>query len=1313
MLDDVKEACERFSAQLRGTFGPLGLDKLIVSPGKALVTKAGAKIAKSLPSDKSPISRFILRHLDSFAEHHGDHISSFLLMLTELVSGFHRVVHDQHASQIRLIRALSFILSAPALQTDLQAYLQTLACHTLSRSQKINGCPPRFLPRRPSTHITQLPVPCGGGTEACDARIRVDVPRGERASVGTNDRSQPPGAALVHVTSEPDPRAAPLSLPPPRRLVRLHRHHPDYTPPAPSPEGSYPLVLVVDCPLGGSHHPAREEDGIQGRVVVQVGAGFGARVMRAVTEADRADQLAAFLRTGWGVAMVLCSYGASTQWKQALADAGIGLAEYVPPDDLTNLCADTGTVPLYSLHELTAAAAAAAAPARGEDDIRDPTMWLSPHHPESGRHHPPDADGTDGRHHPPGVGTTDGRYHPLDVGTTDSRHHPLPPGARPHPACLFPATGLQTTPMGPKTFLQIDLPQAPRDPHLFLCAPSQGMAAEYREGLADAMRAAAGWVRLHRRQDCVTHAGGGTATMTGGTATPAGGTATPAGGTATPAGVPSTMTGVTATACTTGVPSTTTGGTTADITGVPPTTGISTSPGSGPGVPSTMGISASPGSEPPDDDHLELWAVPGAGVAWWNIAGWWEDRGRAEATAEIEGRYHSASLGIHPAEWSALCGCLSRAARAIPLALLASTSPGGRSPNAAPLALAWSQHIRLPAALGFFAPQCAPRPPPPGNLRTVHSLIDLSQNPGVDDVLLVSGCGIEANGLLFGSPGRWGVVETWDGIWDLWYGVLSLTLSLCRIDQIVPGRRVDLTWDLPEVLAIPPASAWGELTTMRTFEDSQKAVRGTLRQISFDDIDNADGDGIEIDRLPTPTADALAALAGPCKCLVKLSLSARGAALWGCGRTEGVYAPWVDETFTGHTQLAVLRIPLGDPVIVALLPQILGHLPSLEDFSIELDACDGAPLDVLLDALVRCCPRLEALNLGVNRGWAGSVPSQFTQRCGSQLKRLTIPCSLMKDDFVRSLTNLGQLHLDEYTLSLAHVASHLTHLTLCSGSAGELDIGFTRLESFSDAVSSADVVRLLAANRATIRSLSVQPGGPFDPLFEILDACSVLTHLDLTFRATAPGVVDLADLPPSLINQLQSLRLSSSLTRMAPYQSPIRIVSANLRRLDLDRIWLDRSTSVTLDCPVLEVLALPGSADFANPPSLGEQSLKAMPRLVRVDYHLRCRNTRPSLGALQAGSPRLSRVSDAFFADAQALIEICRTVAHIRATLATFRQAGGGNDDDLVELRLPGHVKSLDLSLAAAISKTCGQSRSAAAPGAARAFACLLCTARP
>ncbi|KAJ4457201.1 hypothetical protein PAPYR_7367 [Paratrimastix pyriformis] len=493
----------------------------------------------------------------------------------------------------------------------------------------------------------------------------------------------------------------------------------------------------------------------------------------------------------------------------------------------------------------------------------------------------------------------------------------------------------------------------------------------------------------------------------------------------------------------------------------------------------------------------------------------------------------------------------------------------------------------------------------------------------------------------------------------------------------------------------------------------RQAVRGTLRQFLLDDSEWLSPDDTpdpELDSLPTPTADALAALVGPCKGLVKLTLPSRDTCLWGC-RAQGDNA-WVDEAFAGHTQLAVLRLPLATSVMPAI-ERILGHLPGLEDFHLtNREVFDPAALAA---TLVRCCPRLEALHLGVETHWALFDPTPLRPLCG-RLKRLSlsdVPTSPRFEAFLESLTCVEQLSLYQCTPGLAQAAPRLTHLWLLMDSLDGLPkMGLHRLESLevhsSTRYTGPVLAQVLAANRATIRSLSLWPREVPRSLFQLLGTCPHLAHLNLHLR-DAEGDVDLADLPPELLHRLVSLRLS--LGREDPYPRPISIASATLRTLDLQQLSL--ISPLTLDCPALESLTLPEAVNPSAPyplvmrcpelrqiTGLGEHGLaecQHMSRLTRVDYslgHMTSAQQLPSrdaLDALLAGSPALSRLSGLRFAHPRGLAELCQAAPCLSDLWATLMHVvvpapvpGRSHQSPRLTLSLPGHVRMLNMTLSLA-----------------------------
>ncbi|KAJ4461962.1 hypothetical protein PAPYR_1666 [Paratrimastix pyriformis] len=452
------------------------------------------------------------------------------------------------------------------------------------------------------------------------------------------------------------------------------------------------------------------------------------------------------------------------------------------------------------------------------------------------------------------------------------------------------------------------------------------------------------------------------------------------------------------------------------------------------------------------------------------------------------------------------------------------------------------------------------------------------------------------------------------------------------------------------------------------------------------------------DQLPTPTADALAALLGPCKDLIKLTLPSHEPGLWGCGRTAGGYAPWVDEAFAGHVHLATLRIPIGDSVMPAL-PRILGHLPGLVDFDLHVSSSSGHvdSSGALMAALGRCCPRLEGLHLSADVRWEGFDPTPLSQ--SPQIKRLTLPWTTagsfpQLDLFLGSLPRLEQLRLGQFSPALVQVAPQLTHLTLPTCRLDDLpELGLGRLEAFeSPGPGTGCLPAVLSASRHTLRSLAVQPDSDPRPLFGLLDSCPGLTHLDL--RVTE---VDLADIPQGLLNRLEWLRLAPDDT-----VTPIHLVSATLRELYLHGAY--SGPSMTLACPTLEYLALPTAPAEAPHPyalalgcprlrlisGLGEQALaecQDMACLTRVDYTWSRLTPHPppaALAALLARAPRLACLSGVRCAQPQDLTDLCRAAPSLHTLHATLAQEGiltTPGDESRLDLTLPGHVESLGLTL--------------------------------
>ncbi|KAJ4458359.1 hypothetical protein PAPYR_5908 [Paratrimastix pyriformis] len=395
-------------------------------------------------------------------------------------------------------------------------------------------------------------------------------------------------------------------------------------------------------------------------------------------------------------------------------------------------------------------------------------------------------------------------------------------------------------------------------------------------------------------------------------------------------------------------------------------------------------------------------------------------------------------------------------------------------------------------------------------------------------------------------------------------------------------------------------------------------VRGTLLEMSFGND------------LPPLTADALAALVGPCKNLQKLALPQgysfdfeQSMSLFECGRTEAEAAPWVDEAFAGHIHLTSLEIPTPH-VLLHALPRILSHLPGLEElrlFSVpptdpEAVRCNPDPsipaadLAALLAAL-RSCPRLRALHLGEHeeptepvikqepkkkakkgkkgkkgkkaataeelpppppRGFAGLLPL-----LAGSLQELDLPKAKVTPGLAALLGGLTRL--ERLTLCdtpepavLQALAARLTRLTLTGYSTDvpPFDAAFGRLEHLT--VTSG---KLAARPPPGLRSFTGQAD------LEILARLPHLVHLNLHAR------IDLAALPQTLLDRLESLTLSTR----CECTRPVRLASRSLRELVMgegqgSHVCLGPEATLTLACPALEVVTLPDSTQQQPPYAL-------------------------------------------------------------------------------------------------------------------------------
>ncbi|KAJ4456541.1 hypothetical protein PAPYR_8185 [Paratrimastix pyriformis] len=477
--------------------------------------------------------------------------------------------------------------------------------------------------------------------------------------------------------------------------------------------------------------------------------------------------------------------------------------------------------------------------------------------------------------------------------------------------------------------------------------------------------------------------------------------------------------------------------------------------------------------------------------------------------------------------------------------------------------------------------------------------------------------------------------------------------------------------------------SWRDLQAVRY------VIRGTPRELSF----------VEDPILPDivrPTFDVVAALVGPCKSLTHLSfpveIDMRG------GLIQSGAAGWVDEAFGGHTQLAVLSQlptrsePEGE--------RILSHLPGLAELTIGEWTLDMSLR--LLAALVRSCPRLQVLRCTVSDR---VLPDYrlFRFPDPDSLAGLLAPLSgvLKELDFQkapRSVVGVLIRNLSAVTsLTLTHcppavlepIAPQLTSLKL-TGHLPEEDLPgpwLCHLEELSLLTHSfsAPVARLLAANQATLRSLSLGFFFPTDvpSLMASLRALPHLTCLDLSsIPLSAPP-------PPDLLDRLERLNI---FLLEATGPDPVLIASRHLQQLDLRRDG--PASGLALRCPALVELR----AAFCRLVSLQCPRLRtittAMPsRLDGTGYHLPDLETfsidwlRDDMGDgaplldpawLLTGSPRLRFLSGVRLTQDTLVARLCASESLVWLKALYLDVSRLPNP---LALRLPGQVERLDLRI--------------------------------
>ncbi|KAJ4454053.1 hypothetical protein PAPYR_11325 [Paratrimastix pyriformis] len=354
------------------------------------------------------------------------------------------------------------------------------------------------------------------------------------------------------------------------------------------------------------------------------------------------------------------------------------------------------------------------------------------------------------------------------------------------------------------------------------------------------------------------------------------------------------------------------------------------------------------------------------------------------------------------------------------------------------------------------------------------------------------------------------------------------------------------------------------------------AIRGAPRELSFQCPVPIPEDPCQptlVDvycAAPCLPADALAAIVGPCKDLVRLTLphhNIHHPSVLGLGLMEhDACRAWAEEAFGGHTQLAVLEIP-GAGTFWPAIGQILSHLPGLEEFHF----LEARPLRTrVLQALATFCPKLRVLHL-TQHSSAQSYGQHFTvlKPLAGTIKELILPDAYIGRGpltaLVQCLSSLERLEVNGGDMRfLWPVAPHLTHLSTRDPFVGGIEeVGFCRLESLtSESTSDNTYAKVLTTCRDTLRSVSLFTKAPVFPLAP-LGGLTHLTRLKLTLRDRSVTLAAvLAALPPGVLeNQLEYLDLELGGDDCT---KPAFIRSRSLREVNIRN-----HTRVTLDCPRL------------------------------------------------------------------------------------------------------------------------------------------------
>ncbi|KAJ4456506.1 hypothetical protein PAPYR_8245 [Paratrimastix pyriformis] len=463
---------------------------------------------------------------------------------------------------------------------------------------------------------------------------------------------------------------------------------------------------------------------------------------------------------------------------------------------------------------------------------------------------------------------------------------------------------------------------------------------------------------------------------------------------------------------------------------------------------------------------------------------------------------------------------------------------------------------------------------------------------------------------------------------------------------------------------------------------TRTAVRGTPRQLSIsdDDIDDEDPH-------TSLTADALAALVGPCLGLVKLTLDIKTLPEhWEAARPR-----WADEAFAGHSRLAVLEVATPSWLaIMPALPGIVSHLHGLEAFRLvakfQTGRVDWRPAGrPLLEALGRSCPKLRLLHLeGMPYDLRGADLHLLAPIAGT-LEDLRLPVRMASNEpgsatgrqydealgaaFFRALAAVRRLSVGQCPEEmLRRLAPQLTELALTGPWSGMPLVGdhwplatnLRRLEvlalpmywnSMPQTVITVSRLptagTLLRSVRLTIINPDTEARWP--QLVSLLDGLPCLADLTLTLLGVFSCAATFGTLPAGLLDRLERLGLHFRQRAEGPTEdNVVRLASRHLRTLSFSttELYIRNPPAVELACPRLDELILP-DVDGGNsikelildcpqlrtitglPSQCRPRHWAAMPHLERVRGSGRWEDDddlREGLSHLLEGSPRLHAV---------------------------------------------------------------------------------------